>query len=104
MGNGDFYVIKEGLRKTNGIITDILQQNLTTEGRILEKLEELSETIKINYQKMNNKSLEVDHNMNTFKKNCNGAMTTFEQTITMYETAHVEGAKLFKRAGDVNEK
>lgn len=89
----NLFIVKAELRKSNSVITDLLQTNIVNEGKIIEKLEEIKETIKINYQYIDNKSTEIDYNMNIFKKNCRGAMDTFEATIAMYEEAHRRGAE-----------
>lgn len=81
------YVNKAELKKSTAKINDILQINISTEGKMLNILSELQENIKINYKTIDNKEDEINYNIRTFQNNCKTCVRKLENTINMYVEA-----------------
>lgn len=79
------YVNCEQLQKKITKINDIKVTNMSIESKILEELDELKGTVKINSKFIDNKRDEIQKSIELFKKNSEGCTQSFNAVINRYE-------------------
>lgn len=79
------YVNCEQLQKTITRINDIKVTNMSIESKLLEELDELKGTVKINSKSIDNKRDEIQKSIELFKKNSEGCTQSFNAVINRYE-------------------
>lgn len=81
------YVNCEQLQNTISRINDIKVTNKSVESKILEELDELKETIRIDSKTINNKKDDIQKSIEIFKKNSEGCTQSFSAVMDKYENS-----------------
>ena len=94
MGVTNHFIDVDKLKETIERVDDICQNNKQYENQMMEELTTLEKTIKINLKSQDNKKGEVEKNIITFQKNCEGTKQSYLAVINRYQVS-VVNAKNF---------